>query len=283
MRWIGLAIATSLSILCGGCPLVSDGDTVNPFLTIAEQRLVESSSDTTSQTSSGGTSGTAATALFRQNLTLTFANNNANADLNFNYIMWVNPSSIRSAGQQDALYEAGYVRLTSELPIGSAFTLAPGTFVHDDEGHAWFTRVSLRAAGGEDADNVTANEASIETITPDAILFFLDPPESCDSVAFEYLDEGDVITGDPLGGSLGIFGGATTTGGFKTLAQVDVYQCDPFKPGLFLRTAGGNRESNEYVEGESVRVDFNPGPTAAGAFATVTFSGTDSEDTTVEP
>ncbi|MBN2447446.1 MAG: hypothetical protein JXO22_12010 [Phycisphaerae bacterium] len=277
MRWIAISgLLATLLIGALGCPFGTDQTTANPFVVLTEQQLIESNADTPGGgTSAGG--GTAAQTVFRADMTVTFANNHPAADLDFNFIAWVSPGSIHTADDQDELWDSGYIQLSRTLDLGLAYSLPPGTFVFSPEGAPAATRVRLLATGGavtEGEDETTgeaATESSFTLITPDVILVYLDPPDSCDSVAFEYSDEGDVLTSDPIDGVNGIFGGATTTGGFKTLAQVDVYQCDPFQPGVFLKPGGGGRAVNQYFEGEGVRFDFRSTPTAAGDFATVEF------------
>jgi hypothetical protein len=81
-------------------------------------------------------------------------------------------------------------------------------------------------------------------------------------VGFSYIGElGEVTTG-----------AVTSVGGHKTLAQIDVYQCEPLRPGLFLRIGGGTKAANEYFEGENVLFEFNEGADANGNFANVTIS-----------
>jgi hypothetical protein len=287
MRWpVILCLTTTLLLSSAGCPLSSTTTTsgnTNPFLTLTEQQLIESNAATPGGgTSTGG--GTAAATVFRRVMTVTFANNNSAADLSFNFLAWVDAGSINTAGQQDALWDSGYIQLTRSLKLGPAYTLAPATFIYSPEGTAAATRVSLLAAAGTTTTDTTTPTTATETthslLTPDVILVFLDPPDSCDSTAFEYSDEGDVLTSAPFTAIGGVFGGATTTGGFKTLAQINVYQCDPFQPGLFLKHGGGSRSPNQYFEGEDARVEFNRAPDAAGMFALVEFLGPNSTTTT---
>ena len=63
--------------------------------------------------------------------------------------------------------------------------------------------------------------------------------------------------------------GATNAGAAKTLAQVDVYQCNPLRPGLFLRVGGGAAAENEYFEGSTIRFEFRRIHPQAGPAATV--------------
>jgi len=92
------------------------------------------------------------------------------------------------------------------------------------------------------------------------VLMFSQPPVSCDSVAFTFSDP---VTDEILGGSSG------AGGGFKTLAQVQTYECSPLKPGLFFTSAGGARDPNEFREGEPLTFTFQPLATG-GDFALVT-------------
>jgi hypothetical protein len=68
-------------------------------------------------------------------------------------------------------------------------------------------------------------------------------------------------------------------GGFKTLAQVSLYQCNPLQPGLFLHRSGGQDQPNEYYEGQNVTFDFFAAPDANGDCAIVTI-GSDSQTPT---
>jgi hypothetical protein len=85
-----------------------------------------------------------------------------------------------------------------------------------------------------------------------------------------YTRQGEPLTATPVDGPTAPYGGATLTGGLKTLAQVDVYQCDPLRPGLFIKLGGGARQPDEYFEGEDVTFDFFDVPDADGKFAHVT-------------
>ncbi|NLF33250.1 MAG: hypothetical protein GX591_20485 [Planctomycetes bacterium] len=269
-----MAVLGLAGLLLAGCP-GTGGTSGNPFVTITEYGLIQPSDGTVTQAGRSGV-GAAVAPVFRREMAITFANTNRGGDLNTNFIAWVYPSSIRSAAQQDALFDSGYRQLATELRLGSAFVLPLGTFIYGGEGTVGATRIFLRAPRGaaqegEDAPAV-ATERTISLLTPDVILVCLDPPESCESVAFEYLDEGDVITGDPISGALGVFGGASTTGGFKTLAQVSAYQCWPFQPGLFLKSGGGARAVNQFFEGEDVTFTFNGAANDDGDFAVVTLT-----------
>jgi hypothetical protein len=110
-------------------------------------------------------------------------------------------------------------------------------------------------------------------LTPDALLVFSQPPVSCDSVAFTFTNP---ITREVLPGA------STDVGGYKTLAQMDVYDCDPFQPGLFFRKTGGTPAANEYQEGQAVTVEFN-GAATNGAFGIVTVAATPTDPNTTTP
>ena len=254
--------------LIGGCPTATSLFERNPYLTYTEEYGVAGQQQTFE---GGGGGGAEAVGVFRREMTVTFRNNNATAELNTTFVAWVSVSSIRSADQQDALLQGGYRQLTRETKLGTAFTLPPGTFVLDGGGTAGATTVFLhpgQAAAGEN-NAATPTTLSLTIITPDALLAFIQPPVSCESVAFYFSDDGQPLTGVPVADEVDIFGGAYGTGGFKTMAQVDAYQCSPFKPGLFLRASGG-RQPDEYFEGENVTFDFNPTGDADGNFAIVT-------------
>ncbi len=234
----------------------------NPFLTLTETLGIAPVSDNDNDNSSGG--GQGATDTFRRTSTVTFANNST-FDLNVSFAAWVNPSSLRSAEQQDALLANGYVQITREVRIGSVFALPPGTFVFNGPGVAGAT--ALRVAPGAAGAPTTR---SFTLITPDVLLAFTQPPTSCDSVAFYFtVDDDPIASANP---DQGLFGGATAGGGQKTLAQVDAYQCEPLRPGLFIKLGGGAKLPNEYFEGESVRFDFFDQPNANGDAAVVTIA-----------
>ncbi|MBU0639996.1 MAG: hypothetical protein KKB50_14100 [Planctomycetes bacterium] len=244
-----------LALLIVGC--LPAGGERNPFLTLTDVFGVSSSQDT----DSGGAAGGAATEdEFRRTITVTFANQHPDAELHVSFAAWVYASSIRSAEQQDALLSGGYVQLAREVEIGTAFTLTPGTFVYNGPGTAGATRIRLPQAGDTGGDPLAGPATAFALITPDVVLAYLQPPVSCDTVAFEYEIQGRVQTGPATG----------TSGGRKTLAQIDAYQCEPLRPGMFLKLGGGVRESNEFFEGEDIRFDFFDLPDADGNFATVT-------------
>jgi hypothetical protein len=206
-------------------------------------------------TGGGAQPGTLAAPTFRQTMTLTFRNTAADLDLRTRFIAWVELGSVTSGEEQDALLENGYAQTARPLQIGSVFSLPVGTFIFNGQRTPFPHEVNLGAAGGN-ADPTT----EFNLITPDVILVFLQPPVSCDSVGFEFSDNGVVAPGS-----------STDIGGRKTLAQFDVYQCDPLRPGLFYRSTGGTPEANEYTEGASVSITFSPA-TAGDAFATVSIT-----------
>jgi hypothetical protein len=260
------SIAISAAIVAACAPV---GGSVNPFMTLTETFGVTAGTNNDNTGGTGG--GQAAATVFRRTMTMTFANNVAGADLNTRFIAWVNASSIRSADQQDALLSSNYVQLSREIDIGLPFQLPPGTFVYNGPGVAGATTVFLKSATADEQNNVTATTLDITLITPDVFLVAQDPPFSCESVAFAYTVNGDPIpTPFQGGGAVAPFAGANGLAGTKTLAQVDVYRCDPFRPGLFLRNGGGVANTNEYLEGQNVRIDFFLAPDAQNHAAIVT-------------
>jgi hypothetical protein len=265
MRLIVPGVLVGLLLWPGLACQTSSGSERNPFTTLVE--VFGASSSTEDEDQTGAPAGAAADTGFRETMTVTFANDNAEAELNVSFAAWVSVSSIRTAEQQDALLAGGYVQLTSEVQLGTAFALPPGTFVYSGPGVAGATPVRLLAAQ-EDGDGQPA-VATFDIITPDVILAFSQPPVSCDSVAFFYTVDGE-IPRTPVGGGMDEFGSATGSGPLKTLAQIDVYECEPFQPGVFLRLGGGARMPNEFFEGDDVRFDFFAGPDQNGDFANVT-------------
>lgn len=261
-NWAQIAGFSALALLLAGC---AAGGERNPFLTLTETLGISSAGGNTDSTGGGGT---AASTEFRRSMQITFANNHPTADLTTSFVAWVTANSIRSAEQQDALLRSGYVQLTREVRLGTVFTLPVGTFVFNGPGTAGATPIRLNQATGG-----TATTQTISLTTPDVVLVFLQPPVSCDTVAFYYSVDGDILTSEPVGGGINIFEGATGGGGFKTLAQVDAYQCDPLTPGLFLKIVGGAVKPNEFFEGDNIRFDFFEQPSANGDFATVTIQG----------
>ena len=260
MRLIVPGLLVGLLLWPGLACSVPSGSERNPFTTLIE--VFGASSFVEEEDQTGGPGGVAADTGFRQTMTVTFANNNGAAELNVSFAAWVNVSSIRTAEQQDALLAGGYVQLTREVQLGTAFTLPPGTFIYSGPGVAGATPVRLLAAQSDDGGQPAT--AAFDIITPDVILAFSQPPVSCDSVAFFYTVDGEVLNEPRLGA------GATGSGPLKTLAQIDVYECEPFRPGVFLRLGGGARMPNELFEGNDVRFDFSAGPDQNGDFANVT-------------
>lgn len=236
------------------------------FLTVTEEFGNLSGSDVDGGGSgAGGGSGTDGTARFRDEMTITFANTlvdglNVRADLNTSLVAWVLPSSIRSAEQQDALLANGYVQLSSQLNIGTAFTLPPGTFILNGEGTAGARRILLAPGEAE----------TVSIITPDVIMFYDQPPVSCDSVAFYYTDGGFLVDEFEVGSLT--FDDSRGLGPRKVLSQVDAYSCQPLQPGLFLRTTGGAANANEFREGQDVTVVFSILQLANGFWTQVTIN-----------
>lgn len=250
-KWSAVT-AVAATIVCAGC---TGSAVTNPFLTAAEAFGNASNSTGNSGSGSGGGS-TSTTARFRDTMTLTLANaaNDANAELNTTLLAWVNASSVRSGDQQEALLNGEFVRLTSDLKVGSALTLPVGTWVYS-AGRAAGTYTVKIAAGGSDA---------IDLITPDGVLLYSQPPDSCDSVAFYFTVNGfllDQIPGPE--GTTGVFLNATTSAPRKTLAQVDAYECTPrFRPGLYLRQLGSVVDpslptNNLFNEADPITVTFS--------------------------
>lgn len=266
----------SLTLACGLIPLLSGGcplafDQRNAFLTFTDLFGAAASRDS-GRTTTGGPAGEAAEVTFRQTMTVTLANLHPTAELRTSFAAWVLPSSIRSADQQDELLRGGYVQLAEEVKLGRAFTLPPGTFVFNGSGTAGATPVVLPPTRAADnaVDPAAATTREFNIITPDVILVFYQPPESCESVAFIFAVDGEPLDAEPVPGGIDLFAGSNSPdAGRHTLAQVDAYQCVPFRPGLFLRR-GGRPEANEYDEGASVRFEFSPIADANGFFATVT-------------
>jgi hypothetical protein len=237
----------------------------NPFLGYTEEYGVAGQ---TTVTPGGQAGGTGAEETFRRPLTLTFINAHTGATLETSFVAWVEVSSVRSAGQQDSLLRNGYAQLTREVRLGSAFVLPVGTFVYSGPGLAGATPVTLnRASAAEGSQPSAPTTISFEMVTPDRVLMFSQPPVSCDSVAFTFSDP---VTGEVLSGA------SPAGGGYKTLAQVDVYSCSPLQPGLFFTAAGGVRSANEFREGEPLTFTFLEQP-VNGAFALVTIGATETQ------
>ena len=273
----GLLMIVTASM--AGCPGL--GEARNPFLTATEEYGITTGGNTDTN---GGGSGREATAAFRKTLTLTLANLHTTAELNVSMAAWVSPSSIRNEDQENELLENGYYELDDSVQIGEAFTLVPGTFVYGGPGIAGTTSMRILHAGTTvtetDPDQQTGGEEiiepterSFEMITPDVVLIYSQPPVSCDSLAFYYTIDGDPLTSEGLSGVGDLYAGPNSAfGGLKTLAQVDVYQCDPLKPGLFFWQGGGAQNDNEYLEGQNLRFEFRQVPTENDDFCVVTKS-----------
>ncbi|MFO0838713.1 MAG: hypothetical protein U1D55_09305 [Phycisphaerae bacterium] len=273
MTRITRALAGLLPVVVAGCGIPSER---NPFLTFTEEFGLGVLGTTTSNQGTGA-QGATTTGTFRRTMTITLANNSPSGQLRTSLAAWVNPSSIRTADQQDALLTGGYVQLTQEVRLGSAFSLPAGTFVFNGGGIAGAIPVRLDVAAGPLETSgtqgaITPVTQQIDIITPDVVLVFLQPPEACDTIAFVFEKDGEPLPSAPISGVGGIFSGATGLGSSKTLAQVDVYQCLPLMPGVFLKTGGGAKQSNEYFEGENLRFDFFRAAAANGDACTVTIS-----------
>ncbi len=250
-----LTLATTGSLLIGSACV--PGTVIrDPFLTYSEEYGVAGRQATTE---GGQPAGTEVEEFFRLPTTLTFINNHTEAVLETSFVAWVELGSIRSAGQQDALLRGGFKQLTSEVRLGTAYTLPVGTFVYGGPGMAGATPVRLAPA--QTGEQAAPTSVAFDLITPDCILVFVQPPVSCESAAFTFSDP---ATGQVLSGS------SAAGGGYKTLAQVDVYECSPLRPGLFFSAAGGVLRPNEFREGDPITFTFNAGSTADGAFAVVT-------------
>jgi hypothetical protein len=259
LGYVSMALAVVVGIVVSCTPVTTER---NPFLGYTEEFGVAGQQEVAP---TGQAGGAAATEAFRLPLTLTFVNNDPNAIVDTTFVAWVNVSSVRSAGQQDALLGNGFVQLTSEVRLGSAFVLPVGTFVFAGPGTAGATPVHLGRASATPTTQgantaATGTSLAFSLLTPDTVLMFSQPPVSCDSVAFTFSDP---VTGEVLGGA------SAAGGGYKTLAQVQTYQCSPLKPGLFFTSVGGIQDPDEFREGESLTFTFVPTPTS-GDFALVT-------------
>lgn len=262
-RTVTLTVVGLASLWLAACSTQTTGDAArDPFLAYVQAFGIPSSTSTDTGTATAGTGtttdGTLSAATFRRNITLTLTNAHATAEVRTRFIAWVELGSVRSGQEQDALLADGYVQTARPLEIGSAFTLPVGTFIYSGDRTPFPREIALGRAGSTAGTAGNDPTAEFEFITPDAILIYSQPPVSCDSVAFEFIENGSV----PLGP-------ATSGGGRKTLAQVNVYQCDPLRPGLFYRATGGAIQANEFQEGASIAFTFSPAPTGT-AFATVT-------------
>lgn len=282
---LGLVAASLLSTGCPGMLTSTTGANAigNPFATLTDRGLVEANIETeASEISTGAAAGQDADLSFRNNMRINFVNTATDRELSTNFIAWVEPGNVRTETQRDALISSGYIEITNQINLGVAYVLVPGTFVFQGSGGSGLERVILGPTGA--GQTVIPSESTIDLVTPDVLLVYLDPPTSCASTAFRFLDEGDVIT-EPAGGGGGtdgaiIFGGATNIGPNKTLGQIDAYQCDPFRPGLFFRQGGGLQQGNEFVEGDQITftflrfpVDENNQPSPDGNACLVTFAG----------
>lgn len=260
-------------IFIAGCATASATRDINPYLTFSEAFGLSAVVPGEDDGEGGG--GEQGQALFRRMMTVTFNNNHSEAELNTKFLAWVRPGSIRSAEQQDLLLTDGYRQIGRQITLGTALTLPVGTFIYDGGGFAGATNIFLGPATGTGTaeDPVEPSSRSLQLITPDGLLIFSQPPVACDSVAFFYSENGEPLTSESVSGGVSPFEGATGDGGFKTFAQVDVFECDPFQPGLFIKLGGGTRQPNEFFEGDNVTLDFNRVKDEDGDFAIVTIGG----------
>jgi hypothetical protein len=259
----------SLGVLLGGLVVTGCTGTVagqqNPYLTLSETFGITSSTAAQEINAAGGS---AVAGLFRLPLTVTIANNHSFADVDTAFIAWVEAGNVRTTEQEDALFHGGYIQLADEVRVGTAFVLPVGTFVYGGEGVGGATTVRLGSPGS----SALPNTLTVSLITPDGFLLFSQPPTSCESAAFAFTRDGEPLTAVPVADAESPFGGANRTGGIKTLAQVNLYQCSPLRPGLFLRVGGITDVGNEYLEGATIRFDLNETPDDNGDFAIVTIS-----------
>lgn len=295
VRIAAIAAGGLLVGLNTGCP---GGDTINPFLTLVEQQFIPFTEDEVDPDETllggaldgvaGGGGITTVDTRFREAMTITFNNNSARGDLEFNLLAWVDATSIQDDEDRDALYNSNYVELTEEIRLGTAFILAPGTFVYNGGGTNGNLRFRIPRGtdsdtegasnqqgeetdfSGEDAtQNVGEDGGTIESVggvadepvqrqltlaSPDRILIYLDAPDSCDSTAFVFLDQGDPVRS--FQGGVGFWGGSNRDGPFKPLQAAEYVSCDPLTPALILKTGAGARQGNEFFEGEDVTLDF---------------------------
>jgi hypothetical protein len=275
-RIVTVLISVTAVALIAGCPAATTTSEKNAFLAFTDEfGFTGQATDEGS-----GASGVDVEQEFREPLRLVFQNAHPGGELSTSLLAWVEIGSVRTADQQDALLRSGYVQLTQEAEIGEAYTLPLGTFVYGGSGTAGATPIRLPAAtGGEDADDGDSGNAGggsqeivpatteLTLITPDKILVYLQPPVSCDSVAFTFTDP---LTGEVLGTETTTGSGSATGGGYKTLAQIDAYECDPFEPGLTFSATGGETGPAIFREGNSVTYTFFPTAQTGGIFATVT-------------
>lgn len=272
MRTLGL-VSTVAALLGAGC-LPQTGSTRNAFLTLTET-FGSSLFESPEEQQSGGAGSAVESAEFRASMTLTLTNLSDDSDLNVKLAAWVKVNSLRDAEQEEALFRAGFVQLAEDVQLGSAISLPAGTFVFEGGGIAGSTQVFIPAAAAATAEGQTTagRSEAFELVTPDAILIFYEPPVSCESVAFVFTQNGLPVEDSRVAAAGNIFGGASSNGGSKTLAQVDAYQCQPFEPGLFLNQAGGSLGPNEYFEGDNITIEFRRIPTDDGIAATVEIGG----------
>ena len=284
MRFLWLGLVCSVLLTCVGCPSTTTGER-NPFLSYVES-FGASTGSTQTPSTGGAASGAGAEQIFRLPMTLTFVNAYPNTVLETSFVAWVYVSSVRSAEQQDALLRQGYVQLNRELRIGTAYTLPLGTFVYNGSGTAGAGTVRLVTAAAQTGQGTTGDgtgqgdstvqtsaSKTFELATPDQVLVFSQPPVSCDSVAFTFYDPATALVFEgPSTGYLDTANGVWVGGGgYKTLAQVDVYECDPFRPGLFFDPVGGARNANQYQEGDPITFTFrSTADLVTRAFAVVT-------------
>lgn len=277
----------------GGCP-GSDETTINPFSTLVEEGLVAVPTTVPDGTPTGS-GGVPIGAAFRPNLSLQISNQGTLGELSTRFVAWVSLSSVPSEFDEDDLVASMYERLAEPLELGAAVTLPAGTWVYNGSGSGPIQTVRLASASADDAGLITDTELNIDLLTPDGILFFLAPPESCDSKAFEFLNNGEVVrdpsivtTDDGISAAPNLFPIAESPlSGIKVLRQIEGYQCDPFRPGLFLFDGAGQLAPNEYLAGDTVQIAFFAGfelPSDPGLFATVGVSsaGTQFGDFTVD-
>ena len=265
--FVGLTVLLVCAITgCGGAPTPA-----NPFMTLAER----SGAGASQNRPSGGSSGQQAqSTAFRASMNVTF-NNNSGYELDTSFLAWVAPGGVRTAEQQEELLNSNYIQITEELRLGSAVTLGAGTYVYNGPGAAHVTPVHLEPSqAGDGTAGATLSSMTIRLVAPDGLLVFSQPPVSCGSVAFTFSQQGEPLPPVPAG--YGIWNGATNTGGLKTLAQVSAYQCDPFKPGLFLYRSGGPRQSNEFLESDDITFEFRLFPDENGYCANVTIGASGS-------
>ncbi len=261
-RMYATRLALAAATILAGC--VTTGDP-NAFLILTEDVLGGDSGSGGGGGDGGGGGGGGgggATGQFRRSQTISLTNQEADADLNVSFLAWIGVNSVRNADQGDQLLSDGYVQLVRSVRLG-VIELPPGTFVRNGVGQAGSERLTIPAG-----ETVTRT-----LITPDRVLFFSSPPISCDSVAFFFTIDGELVRtpDDPSGTDGELFDGATRGAGRKTLAQIDVYDCNPLAPGMFLKTGGGVKRGNEFFEGEAIQATFLLNlPTDATPAATIT-------------